>query len=243
MMKLWQETQIAWIFRSLRSTARHIYRSCVLYSTKLSIYRVSQLFISFSASHQFNHLLSCTLTSAEVGASQRVIYLALALQCLCFANSAVNPILYAILSENFKQSYAKACNSFARTKYIQSIVHEASCRPESCSQYAHKLSDSFTPADFDKRRIYLSCNVHTPLVGSPRTSTTGLTSAVHSDRGGGDPEEEETGDVRTIKGELKASFQITAWAPHSKNQDPVVSRRTLRTTFEMLTESGASMSL
>ncbi len=29
--------------------------------------------------------------------------------CLCYSNSAMNPVLYAFLSDNFKKSFLKAC--------------------------------------------------------------------------------------------------------------------------------------
>ncbi|GAV09177.1 hypothetical protein RvY_18764 [Ramazzottius varieornatus] len=48
---------------------------------------------------------------SEHGGQQMVwwdIYTALSLQCLCYLNSAINPVLYALISDNFKQSYKKA---------------------------------------------------------------------------------------------------------------------------------------
>ena len=47
------------------------------------------------------------------GESSAVIVASLSLQCLCFFNSACNPVLYAILSENFKKSYTKAFKKFS----------------------------------------------------------------------------------------------------------------------------------
>ncbi|XP_055334776.1 somatostatin receptor type 5-like [Paramacrobiotus metropolitanus] len=52
---------------------------------------------------------SCQLNATrEANIQQQIIYTALFLQCLCYANSAINPILYSVLSRHFKQSYAKA---------------------------------------------------------------------------------------------------------------------------------------
>jgi len=36
--------------------------------------------------------------------------------CLSYSNSAMNPILYAFLSENFKKSFLKACTCTKRLK-------------------------------------------------------------------------------------------------------------------------------
>ncbi|XP_055337654.1 somatostatin receptor type 4-like [Paramacrobiotus metropolitanus] len=242
----------------LRRVTVMIFVVIVVYLLCWTPYWGSQLFISFSASSQFNHLLSCPLTPAEIRASQRIVYLSLILQCLCFANSAVNPILYAILSENFKQSYAKACYRCTKNKSDAlstpnlMLPRESSYRPEYCSNY--KLSQNFSPPEYDKRpNLYLSCNMqHSPMPSTPNTGSTncGPTTSVAPvktdvNRVEHDSDEDTSVDMQVIKGEVIASFQITAWTPLMRYQEPMVTRKTVMTTFELMSpeSTGSNMLL
>ncbi|OWA53486.1 hypothetical protein BV898_17913 [Hypsibius exemplaris] len=57
---------------------------------------------------QYGPCAGVTPEGEEDGEQSWIIFTALFLQCLCYANSAVNPVLYAVLSKNFKESYVKA---------------------------------------------------------------------------------------------------------------------------------------
>ncbi|VEN54633.1 unnamed protein product [Callosobruchus maculatus] len=58
------------------------------------------------------------------------ISLHLLASCLSYSNSAINPILYAFLSDNFKKSFMKACTCVAR-KDINATLHlETSAFPK-----------------------------------------------------------------------------------------------------------------
>ncbi|GAU95802.1 hypothetical protein RvY_07357 [Ramazzottius varieornatus] len=54
---------------------------------------------------------------ATEGESTDIIVASLSLQCLCFFNSACNPLLYAILSDNFKKSYSRALKKLSHEKH------------------------------------------------------------------------------------------------------------------------------
>ncbi|KAJ3642382.1 hypothetical protein Zmor_025176 [Zophobas morio] len=51
-----------------------------------------------------------------------VVTLHLMASCLCYSNSAMNPILYAFLSDNFKKSFLKACTC-AAGKDVNATLH------------------------------------------------------------------------------------------------------------------------
>lgn len=53
--------------------------------------------------------------------------------CLSYANSAVNPILYAFLSDNFKKSFAKAFTCAARREVDAQLHVENSVFPKSAN--------------------------------------------------------------------------------------------------------------
>ncbi|OWA51579.1 putative Somatostatin receptor type 1 [Hypsibius exemplaris] len=81
----------------LRRVTMMIFVVIIVYLLCWTPYWVLQMYIVFSD---------------DLEDSFTIIITCLSLQCLCFANSAINPILYACLSENFKKSY---CKAFKRT--------------------------------------------------------------------------------------------------------------------------------
>ncbi|XP_060527872.1 somatostatin receptor type 2-like [Cylas formicarius] len=83
-------------------------------------YWISQLALSNSTMSTFN------------------ITLHLLVSCLSYSNSAVNPILYAFLSDNFKKSFLKACTC-AANKDVNATLHlENSVFPKKAKQQAEK---------------------------------------------------------------------------------------------------------
>lgn len=66
--------------------------------------------------------------------------------CLSYANSAVNPVLYAFLSDNFKKSFAKAFVCAARREVNAQLHGENSVFPKSTTKGStsrqHRRSES-----------------------------------------------------------------------------------------------------
>ncbi|XP_055349467.1 somatostatin receptor type 2-like [Paramacrobiotus metropolitanus] len=83
----------------LRRVTTMIFIVILVYIMCWTPYWVFQLFIVLSGDY---------LESLRPEDGRVVVVVCLILQCFCFANSAINPILYAVLSDNFKQSYSKA---------------------------------------------------------------------------------------------------------------------------------------
>ena len=56
-----------------------------------------------------------TMTSQPPGESQgkTMLIIHLLASCLSYSNSAMNPVLYAFLSDNFKKSFMKACRCWS----------------------------------------------------------------------------------------------------------------------------------
>ncbi|CAH1122702.1 unnamed protein product [Ceutorhynchus assimilis] len=98
------------------------------------------------------------------------ITLHLLASCLSYSNSAVNPILYAFLSDNFKKSFWKACTC-AGNKDVNATLHlENSVFPKKSKQSSERptRNTSICPNLEDEGDA--------PLVkGDPSTSATALT--------------------------------------------------------------------
>lgn len=125
------------------------------------------------------------MTPAEVKASQWIVYTSLILQCLCFANSAVNPILYAVLSENFKKSFAKACGRSPKFDEAPSahMPRVPSWRTETGSQYQPTIvGDDEDPSDGedDEHRRLSDRQLRIPSYTSPSTCVTSCNSMERS---------------------------------------------------------------
>ncbi|KAJ8967490.1 hypothetical protein NQ314_002804 [Rhamnusium bicolor] len=72
------------------------------------------------------------------------ITLHLLASCMSYSNSAVNPILYAFLSDNFKKSFLKACTC-AANKDVNATLHlENSVFPKKTKQNSERFKPSRT---------------------------------------------------------------------------------------------------
>ncbi|XP_042208152.1 somatostatin receptor type 2-like [Homarus americanus] len=65
----------------------------------------------------------------RVGQSPFMVVLFLISSCLSYINSAINPILYAFLSENFKKSFMKACTCATMMEANSALAAENSIFP------------------------------------------------------------------------------------------------------------------
>ncbi|KAF7279139.1 hypothetical protein GWI33_007553 [Rhynchophorus ferrugineus] len=93
--------------------------------------------------------------------------------CLSYSNSAVNPILYAFLSDNFKKSFLKACTC-AANKDVNATLHlENSVFPKKSKQSSERFrptrNTSICPNGEDE------CDAGPLVKGDPSTSATALT--------------------------------------------------------------------
>lgn len=66
--------------------------------------------------------IAMMFTPSYEGVSQFVVKIHLVASCLSYSNSAMNPILYAFLSDNFKKSFLKACTC-AAGKDVNATLH------------------------------------------------------------------------------------------------------------------------
>uniref|UniRef100_A0AAG5DP74 G-protein coupled receptors family 1 profile domain-containing protein n=1 Tax=Anopheles atroparvus TaxID=41427 RepID=A0AAG5DP74_ANOAO len=89
--------------------------------------------------------------------------------CLGYINSAINPILYAYLSENFKKSFLKACTCAARAEVNAQLKLENSVMP--------KRSRTRTNSDTTQLTTQGSKVQHRLLVGEATTTATTTTTA------------------------------------------------------------------
>ncbi|ETN66024.1 somatostatin receptor [Anopheles darlingi] len=89
--------------------------------------------------------------------------------CLGYINSAINPILYAYLSENFKKSFLKACTCAARAEVNAQLKLENSVMP--------KRSRTRTNSDTTQLTTGGSKMQHRLLVEPTTTATTTTTAA------------------------------------------------------------------
>ncbi|ENN79180.1 hypothetical protein D910_02336, partial [Dendroctonus ponderosae] len=101
------------------------------------------------------------------------ITLHLLASCLSYSNSAVNPILYAFLSDNFKKSFWKACTCAGNkdvnaTLHLENSVFPKKSKPSSSERFRNTRNTSICP-NMDE-------DGEAPLVkGDPSTSATALT--------------------------------------------------------------------
>ncbi|XP_058838583.1 somatostatin receptor type 2-like [Topomyia yanbarensis] len=95
------------------------------------------------------------------------IILFLLVGCLGYINSAINPILYAYLSENFKKSFMKACTCAARAEVNAQLKLENSVMPKR----------SRTRTNSDTTQLTTSKVQHRLLIDPTTTGTTTTTAA------------------------------------------------------------------
>ncbi|XP_040166460.1 somatostatin receptor type 2-like [Anopheles arabiensis] len=87
--------------------------------------------------------------------------------CLGYINSAINPILYAYLSENFKKSFLKACTCAARAEVNAQLKLENSVMPKR----------SRTRTNSDTTQLTTGSKVQHRLLVEPTTTATTTTTA------------------------------------------------------------------
>ena len=111
--------------------------------TFVHFFRVYQLNITFRLIGLGQTSSNTTLTpelstdpceeQSDHGGQQMVwwdIYTALSLQCLCYLNSTINPVLYALISDNFKQSYKKAWCCHVAIPHLRQSIYNHTRIPE-----------------------------------------------------------------------------------------------------------------
>ncbi|CAG9853673.1 unnamed protein product [Phyllotreta striolata] len=64
--------------------------------------------------------------------------------CMSYSNSAVNPILYAFLSDNFKKSFVKACTCAANKEVNATLQLENSVFPKKAKHVSDRLKQNKT---------------------------------------------------------------------------------------------------
>ncbi|XP_055593849.1 somatostatin receptor type 2-like [Uranotaenia lowii] len=108
------------------------------------------------------------ITSSPESCSTRLdITLFLLVGCLGYINSAINPILYAYLSENFKKSFLKACTCAARAEVNAQLKLENSVMPKR----------SRTRTNSDTTQLTTSSKAQHRLLIDPTTTATTTTTA------------------------------------------------------------------
>uniref|UniRef100_A0A1I8PBJ1 G-protein coupled receptors family 1 profile domain-containing protein n=1 Tax=Stomoxys calcitrans TaxID=35570 RepID=A0A1I8PBJ1_STOCA len=109
-------------------------------------------------------------------ASRLEITIFLLASCLVYSNSAMNPILYAFLSDNFKKSFLKACTCAARKDVNAQLQMENSMFPRfNKSRTAEKL---LTPNKAKQGAGSFLCKntrQRMPITSTTATTTTGNT--------------------------------------------------------------------
>ncbi|KAH8373455.1 hypothetical protein KR009_007678 [Drosophila setifemur] len=97
--------------------------------TKL-VLTVITVYIMCWLPHWISQVALISSTPKQCGASRLELAVFLACGCLSYSNSAMNPILYAFLSDNFKKSFMKACTCAARKDVNAQLQLENSFFPK-----------------------------------------------------------------------------------------------------------------
>ncbi|BFF97552.1 somatostatin receptor type 2 [Drosophila madeirensis] len=120
------------------------------------------------------------------GASRLELAVFLVCGCLSYSNSAMNPILYAFLSDNFKKSFMKACTCAARKDVNAQLQLENSFFPKfGKSRQSERLIGGGNKASkaagtAKKRALAAARNNNAPMATTTTTTTTAGTDAVTS---------------------------------------------------------------
>ena len=83
-------------------------------------------FLFLECNENIAHQVSLIFTPPKSTQSQYVVAVFLLAGCLGYSNSAVNPILYAFLSDHFKKSFMKACTCAERRDVNMALTGENS---------------------------------------------------------------------------------------------------------------------
>ena len=73
--------------------------------------------------------------------------------CLCYSNSAMNPILYAFLSDNFKKSFLKACTCATGKDFNTQLQMENSLFPRLAKRGSDKLLSGSKMGNTNHRKV------------------------------------------------------------------------------------------
>lgn len=113
-------------------------------------------------------------SSTDKCVSRLEITIFLLTSCLVYSNSAMNPILYAFLSDNFKKSFMKACTCAARKDVNAQLQLENSMFPRfNKSRTAEKL---LAPNKAKQRASFRQRAAMTSTTGTTTTGHTNLSS-------------------------------------------------------------------
>ena len=94
------------------------------------------------------------ITSPDENCGTRIeIILFLLVGCLGYINSAINPILYAYLSDNFKKSFMKACTCAARSDVNAQLKMENSVVPRKSRNRLNSDTTQFTTTKLQHRLL------------------------------------------------------------------------------------------
>ncbi|XP_022217678.2 somatostatin receptor type 2 [Drosophila obscura] len=120
------------------------------------------------------------------GASRLELAVFLVCGCLSYSNSAMNPILYAFLSDNFKKSFMKACTCAARKDVNAQLQLENSFFPKfGKGRQSERLigggnKGAKAGGTAKKRALAAARNNNAPMTTTTTTTTTAGTDAVTS---------------------------------------------------------------
>ncbi|XP_037934453.1 somatostatin receptor type 5-like [Teleopsis dalmanni] len=103
-------------------------------------------------------------------ASRLEITIFLLVGCLGYSNSAMNPILYAFLSDNFKKSFMKACTCAARKDVNAQLQMENSFFPKFGK---NRQSERLISSKKAKQRKALAAHNNNANINATTTTTTG----------------------------------------------------------------------
>ncbi|KAH8371777.1 hypothetical protein KR093_008811 [Drosophila rubida] len=115
------------------------------------------------------------INSSHSCASKLQVVVFLACGCLAYSNSAMNPILYAFLSDNFKKSFMKACTCAARHDVNAQLQLENSFFPKfGKGRQSERLigANSAANGKNNKKTLAGGRNNNAPMTATATTTTT-----------------------------------------------------------------------